>query len=101
VAAGPGGARDPGKVLADVAVLRAEPAVCGLVASDPMVSRLIHRLATDADRALRAIDTARATARARVRQPAGDHAPDAGVSAEYPLVVDLDATLVTAHSGKE
>ncbi|KJE19591.1 hypothetical protein FF36_06134 [Frankia torreyi] len=34
-------------------------------------------------------------------RPAGRHAPDHRVSAEGPLVVDLDATLVTAHSEKE
>jgi hypothetical protein len=32
---------------------------------------------------------------------AGRHAPDRQVSAQDPLVVDLDATLVTAHSEKE
>jgi hypothetical protein len=30
---------------------------------------------------------------------AGEHAPDHEVSAEQPLVVDIDATLVTSHSG--
>ena len=32
---------------------------------------------------------------------AGEHAPDHGSSAEQPLVIDVDATLVTAHSEKE
>jgi len=57
---------DPGKViadlalalggdcLADIAMLRAEPGLFGSVASDPVVSRLIGRLAADAPRALRA-----------------------------------------------
>jgi hypothetical protein len=35
-----------GDCLADVALLRSEPAVFGLVASDPTVSRLIDTLAT-------------------------------------------------------
>jgi hypothetical protein len=34
-----------GDCLADIAVLRAEPGVYGLVASDPMVSCMISRLA--------------------------------------------------------
>src|SRR4051794_41680086 len=54
-----------GDCLADVAVLRSEPRVFGLVASDPTVSRTIDRLAHDATAVLAAIDTARAAARAR------------------------------------
>ncbi len=90
-----------GDCLADIAVLRAEPGVYGQVASDPTVSRTIDALATDAPRALAAINTARASARAAVWRLAGRHAPDHEVSAEHPLVVDVDATLVTAHSEKE
>jgi len=90
-----------GDCLADVAVLRAEPAVFGPVASDPTVSRLVDTLAADADRALKAIDAARAAARARVWAAAGEHAPDHCASAETPVVIDVDATLITAHSEKE
>ena len=90
-----------GGCLADVAVLRAEPGVYGSVASDPTVSRTIDALAKDAPRALAAINAARAAARARVWELAGEHAPDHEVSAEQPLVVDIDATLVTSHSDKE
>ena len=111
----PGAVHDPGKVvldlavtlalggdcLADVAVLRAEPGMYGCVASDPTVSRAISTLAADAPAALAAIDTARAAARARVWAAAGSHAPDHDSSARDPLVIDLDATLVTAHSEKE
>ena len=32
---------------------------------------------------------------------AGEHAPNAGASRAAPLVIDLDATLVTAHSEKQ
>ena len=90
-----------GDCLADVAVLRAEPAVFGAVASDPTVSRLVDTLAADADRVLKAIDTARAAARARVWAAAGRHAPNHAADAERPVVIDVDATLVTAHSDKE
>jgi hypothetical protein len=90
-----------GDCLADVAVLRAEPGVYGRVASDPTVSRTIDALAADAPRALAAINTARAAARARVWTLAGSHAPDAGTGVDRPLVIDLDATLVTSHSDKE
>ncbi len=87
-----------GDCLADVAVLRGEPGLYGLVASDPTVSRTIAALAADAPAALAAINTARATARARVWKLAGVHALDHDTDAGKPLVVDLDATLVTSHS---
>ena len=90
-----------GDCLADVAMLRAEPGVFGRVASDPTVSRIIDALAADAPAALTAIDAARAQARTRVWGLAGAHAPDTDSDAGSPLVVDVDATLVGAHSDKE
>ncbi len=90
-----------GDCLADIALLRAEPGVYGLVASDPTVSRCIDALAADAPTALKAINTARATARARVWALAGEQAPDSAAEAAAPLVIDIDATLVTSHSEKE
>ncbi len=90
-----------GDCLADIALLRAEPGVYGLVASDATVSRTVDALAADAPRALAAINTARAAARARVWELAGEHAPNSEADAEHPLVIDVDATLVTAHSDKE
>jgi hypothetical protein len=83
-----------------VALLRAEPAVFGAVASDPTVSRTIDILAADAPAALKAIDTARAAARSTVWRLAGPHPPNRDVSAEAPLIIDTDATLITAHSDK-
>jgi hypothetical protein len=90
-----------GDCLADIAVLRAEPDVYGPVGSDPTVSRAIARLADDPAAALRAINTARAAARARAWELAGEHAPDHDIDAGQPLIIDVDATLVTAHSDKE
>jgi hypothetical protein len=87
-----------GDCLADVAVVRSEPGLFGPVASDPVVSRLVSKLAADAPRALTAIRAARAAARQRAWELAGDAAP----GAEGGLVlVDIDATIVTAHSVKE
>jgi hypothetical protein len=90
-----------GDCLADIALLRAEPGVYGLVASDPTVSRTIERLAQDAPRALAVIHAARAGARARAWALAGVNAPDHAVDAATPLIIDVDATLVSAHSDKE
>jgi Transposase DDE domain group 1 len=100
---------DPGKIVldlvvavalggdcaADIALVRAQPGVFGPVASDPTVSRLIARLAEDGEGAQAAIRAARATAREWVWRRAGAPRQDGLV------VIDLDATLVTAHSDKE
>jgi hypothetical protein len=90
-----------GDCLADLAQLRAHPQVFGPVASDPTVSRCIDTLAADVTAALAAIGAARAAARARAWAAAGEHAPDRAIDAARPLVIDVDATLVTAHSEKE
>jgi hypothetical protein len=90
-----------GDCLADVAQLRAHPEVFGSVASDPTVSRCIDTLATDSAAALAAIHAARARVRARAWALAGGHAPDHSTDPAAPLVIDVDATLVTAHSEKE
>jgi hypothetical protein len=46
---------------------------------------------------LRAVNTARAAARARVWESAGARAPRTGINAASPLVIDVDATLVTSQ----
>ncbi|CBG71357.1 putative transposase fragment [Streptomyces scabiei 87.22] len=86
-----------GDCLADVVMLRAEPAVFGPVATDPTVSRLIDTLAASGEKALRAIRAARAEVRRHVWRLADGKAPDAGGT----VTVDLDGVLVIAHSDKE
>jgi hypothetical protein len=107
----PRAVHDPGKVLldlalavalggdclADVAMLRCEPAVFGPVASDPTVSRLVDTLADSDEKALQAIRSARAEVRSRAWSLAGRHAPDA----DGQVTVDIDGVLVIAHSDKE
>ena len=61
-----------GDCLADIAVLREQPALAGPVPSDPVVSRLVSTLAGDLPQALRAIRAARAAARERTWALAGD-----------------------------
>jgi Transposase DDE domain group 1 len=87
-----------GDCLADVAMLRAQPELFGPVASDPVVSRLVARLAADAPRALKAIRAARAAARQRAWDLAGDAAPGTGGGL---VTIDIDATIVTSCSEKE
>ncbi|CDR12684.1 hypothetical protein GCM10022420_014620 [Streptomyces iranensis] len=86
-----------GDCLADVGMLRAEPAVFGPVASDPTVSRLVSKLASGGQRVLAALRTARAEVRQHVWKLAGDGAPDA----DGQVIVDIDGVLVLAHSEKQ
>jgi hypothetical protein len=108
----PGAVHDPGKIvadlavtlalggdcLADIAVLRSCPELFGPVASDPTVSRLVTTLADAGPKALRAILKARAAARAHTWALAGDQAPGSGGDL---IPLDLDATIVIAHSEKQ
>ena len=105
---------DPGKVMADLAVrvalggrclsdlslLRCDKEVFGPVAFDPMVSRLVGTLAYHVEAVEAAVNRARRTVRQRVWDLAGEHSPTAGISAERPLAIDVDATLVNVHSEK-
>ena len=108
----PAAVHDPAKVLldlaltlalggdtcSDLAVVRAEPAVFGrggLGPDDVAHDRGWPRMWTGS---WRAIDRARADARARVWAAAGPHAPDHDADAGAPVIIDIDATLVTAHS---
>ncbi|WP_053635058.1 IS1380 family transposase [Streptomyces sp. XY152] len=86
-----------GDCLADVAMLRCEPALFGPVASDPIVSRLIDTLAASGETALQAVRSARSEVRSRVWSLAGKHVPNA----DGQVTVDLDGVLVIAHSDKQ
>ena len=106
---------DPGKIVvdlatavalggdcaADLAVVRAQPGLFGPVASDPTVSRLVTALAGDIEVALPAIRAARAAARARAWQRRRPLGGQPGSRDGGQVIVDLDATLVRAHSDKE
>jgi hypothetical protein len=82
---------DGGDALCDLRTLRDQPGLFGAVASDSTAWRVIDDIAEVG--LLDALRAARATARARAfklaARPAGR------------LVIDLDATLVTAHSDKD
>ena len=99
------GRHDPGRVVRDLAVMLADGGDClsdlravrdqsplfGPVASDSTAFRLIDRIASEPV-LLDALRAARAAAR--------DRAWGAGVRPER-IVIDIDATLVNAHSEKE
>jgi hypothetical protein len=67
------------------------------VASAPTICRLVDALAADLDVSLVALRSARAEARAWVR----DLLARRDEPAQAEVVVDIDATLITAHSEKE
>jgi Transposase DDE domain group 1 len=81
---------DGGDCLSDLAVLRDQPELFGLVASTATAWRVIERTASDPD-GLARLRAARAHARGRAWAAGGD--PDVEL-----LVIDADATLVLAHS---
>jgi len=99
------GGHDPGRVARDLAVMLADGGDCvadlgalsdqqalfGAVASGSTAFRVIDRIASTPG-LLDALGDAHARARARVWELAG---------APARLTIDLDATLVTAHSDKE
>ena len=80
---------DGGDCLADLRALRDQPSLFGEVPSDATAWRALAALDVERVAAVRA---ARAAARARVWELAG---------APVRVILDLDATLVTAHSDKE
>jgi hypothetical protein len=84
---------DGGDCLSDLAVLRQQPELFGPVASTPTAWRVVERIAKEPD-GLARLRLARAHARGRAWAAGGDPAVDL-------LVIDVDATLVTAHSDRK
>lgn len=80
---------DGGDCLANLATLRNEPGLFGIVASDPTAWRVMNAITKQQ---LGAIATARAKARAK--------AWAAGARPEE-LILDLDATLIDSHSDRK
>jgi hypothetical protein len=84
---------DGGDCLSDLAGLRDQPELFGPVASTPTAWRVIERLAGVGEQGLAGLRLARARARRQAWQ--------AGAWMDGLLAIDLDATLVTAHSDKQ
>jgi hypothetical protein len=93
-----------GDCLADVAAVRAQHDLFGVVASDPTVSRLFAALAVNAattDAVVAALRVARAAARERAWSRSRPLAGTPGTRDGGQVIVDIDATVVRAHSDKE
>jgi hypothetical protein len=82
---------DGGDALCDLRTLRDQPALFGPVASDATAWRVIDGIAEHG--LLDALRRARAQARER--------AWELGARPAGPLIIDLDGTLITAHSDKD
>jgi hypothetical protein len=83
---------DGGDCLSDLAVLRDQPELFGAVASTPTAWRVVEQVARDPD-GLAGLRAARAHARAAAWR--------VGAHVEGLLVVDVDGTLLDAHSPKQ
>ena len=83
---------DGGDCLSDLAVLRQQPELFGPVASTPTAWRVMERVACDPD-GLAGLPAARAHARAAAWR--------AGAHADGLLAIDVDGTLLDAHSPKQ
>lgn len=95
-----------GEAISDLAVLREQPGLFGPVASTPTGWRTLQAVADRGARGLHELHLARAAARERAwrcRAELGRAIPlvRAGGRTWRGLVIDVDATLVTAHSEKE
>jgi len=82
---------DGGECVSDLATVREQEALFGPVASDSTAFRLIDRVASEPE----LLDALRA-AHARARERFWEHHGAPGS-----LTIDIDATLITAHSEKE
>jgi hypothetical protein len=83
---------DGGDCLSDLAVLRDQPELFGPVASTATAWRVVEQVARD-ELGLAGLRAARAQARSRAWQ--------AGAHADGLLLVDIDGTLLQAHSDKQ
>jgi len=89
---------DGGDCLADLAALRDQGALFGAVASHPTAYRILDRVG---ERELATLRTARADARARVWAAGGGPTLNDEQGNRLGLVLDVDASLLTAHSEKQ
>ncbi|MCW2135344.1 Transposase DDE domain group 1 [Arthrobacter sp. VKM Ac-2550] len=89
-----------GEHVADLDMLRASPGLIGPLPSNPTVSRFLERTAANPELFAYGFETHSRELRSRVWDAAAKRSP-AGRAAAEPLIIDLDATLVTSRSDKE
>lgn len=90
-----------GEHVSDLDVLRNSPGIFGPVPSNATVSRFVARAAEQSEAFAHGFSTLSRRLRSRIWEAAGTRNPAALATGLDPLIVDIDATLVTAHSEKE
>lgn len=90
-----------GEHVSDLDILRTSPGLFGAVPSNATVSRFVERTAGNPEAFSYGFGTLMRELRSKVWEAAGERNPAANATALDPLILDLDATLVTSHSDKE
>jgi hypothetical protein len=90
-----------GEHVSDLDILRTGAGVFGNVASNATISRFFERTVTNPDLFSYGFTTLTRELRSRAWEAAGERNPALKATALDPLILDLDATLVTSHSDKE
>ena len=84
-----------GEHVSDLDLLRSSPGVFGQVASNATISRFFERTVGNPDLFAYGFSTMTRELRSRVWEAAGDRNPVLRATVLEPLIIDLDATLVT------
>jgi hypothetical protein len=90
-----------GEHVSDLDILRASPGVFGQVPSNATISRFFERTVVNPELFSYGIETLTRELRSKAWNAAGSRNPALSATAADPLIIDLDATLVTSHSDEE
>ncbi|MFM9432145.1 hypothetical protein ACFDR8_003061 [Arthrobacter sp. MP_2.3] len=90
-----------GEHVSNLDILRTGAGVFGNVTSNATISRFFERTVTNPDVFSYGFSTLTRELRSRAWEAGGDRNPALKATALDPLIVDLDATLVTSHSDKD
>jgi hypothetical protein len=90
-----------GEHVSDLDLLRVSPGVFGQLPSNATVFRFFERTVANPELFGYGIETLTRELRSRAWEAAGNRNPALSATAAHPLILDLDATLVSSRSGKE
>jgi hypothetical protein len=90
-----------GEHVSDLDILWVSPGVFGQLPSNATVSRFLERTVANPELFGYGIETLTRELRSRAWEAAGSRNPAWSATAPDPLILDLDATLVSSHSEKE
>jgi hypothetical protein len=90
-----------GEHASDLDILRSSPGVFGHLPSNATVSRFFERTVSNPELFSYGFETLTRELRTRAWNAAGNRDPALSATAADPLIIDIDATLVTSHSDKE